>query len=276
MTGVSSLSIIVIPKWVRFTVIAILGCLSLIYLGFAIIGVLDSSRPGWIEAGSYVLGTLVPLILLGLILSFSQSGVEALAERTSDYLARGIPALTRLFYEPQGRFLRAGQTVGPKSHGAIQPEVMVQANHGHSIANYKVELDPAKLGLDETRQTPLVCVFRLEINATKANVNILFPCHEGTSRCASVTDLLAHFPHTVEGARYGDYHFSSSPVQRRIDGEDYIGIVCTKKLGEDFLTNPVARLSFGQDLMIMLRSFVNEAPDRFVPHRASAQAPAAA
>ena len=263
MGPVSNLSIIVIPQWVRVTIILILSLLSLLYLTFAVIGIVDDTRPGWIEAGTYLLGTLIPLILVGLILSFSQSGVEALAERTSAFLSSGIPSLTRLFYEPQGEFRRARDLDIRKMPAPNRPRVFIQSNRAHSIANYRVELEAAKIGLVDDVVGDLVCAFRLEINAVKANINVLFPV-DGAQAEAVVKDFAACFPHTVEGAKFEGYHFSSTPIKRKVDGKDYHGMVCSKRLEDDFLTNPISRLAFGQDLIIMLRALIVEAPDHFV------------
>lgn len=41
-------------------------------------------------------------------------------------------------------------------------------------------------------------------------------------------------------------------------------LVAARRLDPDFPTNPVKRLDFGHDLMIMLRALLEERPDVFV------------
>ena len=68
MNLISHVAIVVVPRWVRVLVVVILATLSIIYLGLSVLGIYDSTRPGWIEAGTYILGILLPFVLIGLIL----------------------------------------------------------------------------------------------------------------------------------------------------------------------------------------------------------------
>jgi hypothetical protein len=266
MNLVSNISILVVPRWVRNLVLAIMALLSLCYLALAIIGVLDQDRPGWIEAGTYILGILIPFLLIGLLAAYSQSGVEALVARTARFLDETIPALCNLFNEPVGPYRLAGkQAAAPR---ARRPKVYVQSAQDLAIANYIVLARPQAPFADPDALALRRIPFRIELNADKANVNILLdPAALKTHGMAkSIAEL---FPHSTKGAAHEGYWFADGFIERELSGQSYCAAVAVKRLPPEFLTSPVARLAFGQDLILMLRAMLAEQPSLF----AKAEAP---
>jgi hypothetical protein len=256
---INNASILVIPRWVRATVLSILGLLALLYLITSAIGIIDNTRSGWIEAGTYILGILLPFLLIGMIVSYSHSGVDALVARSAYFLSDSIPSLTVMFCEPADNFRNAFTRGDAKARS--MPKVRVQSAPNMSIANYVVtaaSLSEAKPGEPVTQRK---VVFRIELNATKANVNILF------ARKLLVTKPAPEelFPHSIDGARHEGYWFASGYTPRHLDGTDYEAIVAVKRLDTDFLSNPIRRLDFGQDLILMLRAMLSERPELFEP-----------
>lgn len=254
MNILSNVAIIVIPRWVKGTIIAILTMLALAYFGLSVLGIYDPSRPGWIEAGTYILGILLPFILTGLIIGFSQSGVEALLRRNADFLGRSLPNLAVLLGDPDGPMADA---TGAHTAPAPRPQVQVQYARNSSIANYAITIDPDFArnldGFGKTRRL----LFRIELNAMKANVNVMLP------RSAIKTPVRELLPHSIQGAMQEGYWFADLPLLRKFAGMEYEALVAVMKLDEDFMTNAVKRLQFGQDLMLMLRSFLHERPELF-------------
>lgn len=262
MNFVSNLAIMVVPRWVRIAVLVILALLGSIYLATAAIGIIDSDRPGWIEAGTYILGILLPFLIGGLLLSYSHSGVDALVSRSALFLTETVPAMTVLFEEP-GQDFEASKTSGrfPK---IAAPEIQIQAAANSSIANYVVLVRPSRGLPNELNQCLRRLPFRVELNATKANVNILIlrSLVKDLSKAADVTEL---FGHSIAGARHEGYWIADSMTDCLLDGKPYLAIVAVKRLAPEFLTNPVHQLDFAQDLMLMLRAMLHERPELFEP-----------
>ncbi|MXO56702.1 hypothetical protein [Pontixanthobacter gangjinensis] len=268
MNLVSNISILVVPRWVRNTVLIILATLSAAYFALAIIGIVDHQRPGWIEAGTYILGILIPFLLIGLIVSYSQSGVEALIARSARFLDETIPSLCTLFNEPDGEFRNIGSRNKPSA--MKRPDILVQSAQDLAIANYIVTVRPQAPFDANADASERLVPFRIELNAHKANVNVLLSCEAvGSGRAAeSAKDL---FPHSIGGAEHEGYWFAKGFIEREMNDKHYCAIVAVKQLPDDFLSNPIARLAFGQDLILMLRAMLAERPDLF--HLASSTAP---
>lgn len=241
---------VVVPRWVKAAVVVLLLALIVAY-GFSIVlGILDEGRSGWLEASAYLLGVLIPILILVLVVGFSEGGVAALRVRTQEFLVKVLPASFPALEEPATRFMRPGSS-SLRSRNARKLQALVQHAPGTCIANYKVTFTP-----DGTDMRKLI-VFRLELNARKVNFNLIFDAaaEQGISMDA--------FVHSIEGATHEGYWFNSALINRTIDGRPVRCLVGAKKLEDDFLVNPVAKLDLAQDLMLMLRSFVNEAPGAF-------------
>lgn len=254
MNLISHVAIVVVPRWVRVLVVVILATLSIIYLGLSVLGIYDSTRPGWIEAGTYILGILQPFVLIGLILGFGESGVDGLVRRNAEFLSDTLPKLAVMIGDPD-----TGMTAAPTRTLKLSsaPAIQVQAARNSSIANYCMTIDADYArnldGYGHTRQL----VFRVELNAMKANVNVMLPV---AAKARSLRDLL---PHSIAGAEKEGYWFAETPVLRKFPQGEFISLVGVIRLGAEFMTSPVQRLQFGQDLMLMLRSFLHERPDLF-------------
>ena len=257
MELINNATILVVPRWVRVTVIAILGILATFYLGTTLMGAYDPAHEGWIQSGAEVLGIIIPLLMLGLIAGFSHSGVEALVARGASYLSDTIPRLTVLFHEPSDI---VSDSTKP-THGKLmpQPVVLVQSARNLAIANYLVEASSLNEDIAGTATFRREIPFRIELNATKANVNILIQ-KDIIAGQASEASPQSLFPHSVAGAEHEGYWFAKELVTRKFLGRDYMAIVAVKRLPADFLISPLQRLDFGQDLIFMLRSMLNERP----------------
>jgi hypothetical protein len=258
MELISNVAIVMVPRWVRASVIGILAALALLYMGLGFAGIYDNTRPGWLEASTYILGILLPLVLIGLLVGFSHSGVDALIRRNARFLRQSIPAMAALLGDPPGDFVPMSN-VQPKD--AAPPRILVQSAANLSIANYCVTITPEFAermdGLGEKRQI----AFRIELNATKANVNVLLPLACAKQKPETI------FPHSIRGAANEGYWFAQELIGRKWRGIDYVAIVAARKLDADFLTNPVKQIDFGQDLMFMLRSMLWERPELFQDDR---------
>lgn len=265
----SNLASLVVPKWVKVTVVLILTILIILYLTSAVMGILDKNRSGWLEAGAYILGTFTPLLIVVLFVSFSESGTKGLTLKTSHYLTRVIPDRTVLLLEPQDKFQTAA-AIRKRLHDTPVPEVKIQASANMTTANYIIDVPPSNLvnasPSGSKKDDHKVVLLRLELNATKLNMNLMFSpdlLKETISGSSEKYDIKNIFPHSIEGAEKEGYWFNNVMITRRINGKEYMALVAVKKLANDFLTSPIKKLDLAQDLMLMIRSALNERPELF-------------
>lgn len=259
----SSFSTIVIPRWAQFCVVAVLLALALIYGGLAYQGIIDDSRTGWLMASAQLLAILIPLLLVIVVVASAQGGVSGLITRTRQLLDVTIPERATILVDPE--FQIAGARKVNRSDVA-GPEMQVFSTRKAPSAIYAIRCHPHtetdSLGKTDGR----ALVFAVEINATKANVVLLLPSArveeaDALHDAAGFEELV---PHTLEAARAEGYWVNPRPVQRRLFGQPFTGLVLARRLDADFLVNPVKKLDFAQDLMFMVRGFINEQPGLFL------------
>lgn len=255
MDILGSFNAVVVPRWVRAAVVLLLGALIVAYGTSVVLGILDEQRSGWLEASAYLLGVLVPILIIVLVAGFSEGGVAALGVRTQEFLVRIMPAAFPGLEEPVTNFVPPGAS-SLKKRKPKKMKAAVQHAPGTCIANYRVVFTPDGSGVSRE------IVFRIELNARKVNFNLILD-PEAAAEALDVSPMET-FKHSIQGASHEGYWFNPELISRRIEGRPVRCIVGSKKLEENFLLNPVAKLDLSQDMILMLRSFVNEAPDLFV------------
>ncbi len=176
--------------------------------------------------------------------------------RNARFLRETIPALTNLLGDPPGEFVEGSER--GDNHIAPRPPLRLQSARNLGIANYVLTLDRAFAANMDCFPHDRVLRFRIELNATKANVVI----HLAAANAAVPAREL--FPLTIAGAETEGYWFAPDYWVQSRNGRACRSIVAVRRLDADFLTNPVKRLDFGHDLMIMLRAMLEERPQAFV------------
>lgn len=254
MNILGSVNAVVVPRWVRAAVVILLGVLIVAYGISVVLGILDHNRSGWLEASAYLLGVLIPILILVLVAGFSEGGVPALSIRTQEFLTGVLPSTFPGLEEPQTNFQQPNARA-LRRRRAKKMQSAVQYAPGTCIANYKVTFTPDGTGIAKQ------ILFRVELNARKVNFNlILDPEVAGDMLNAAPAEI---FKHSIQGASHEGYWFNTELISRTIEGRTFCCLVGSKKLEENFLLNPVAKLDLAQDMVLMLRSFVNEAPGLF-------------
>jgi hypothetical protein len=254
MNILGSVNAVVVPRWVRAAVVVLLGALIIAYGVSVVLGILDEQRSGWLEASAYLLGVLVPILIIVLVAGFSEGGVSALSFRTQEFLLRILPGSLPGLEEPDTQFVTLNSR-SLKRRKAKKIVAKVQHAPGTCIANYRVIFTPDGSSVRKE------ILFRVELNARKVNFNLIFDT-EAVGHELNVSPMET-FTHSIEGAGHEGYWFNNELISRTIEGQHVRCIVGSKKLEDTFLLNPVAKLDLAQDLVLMLRSFVNEAPDLF-------------
>lgn len=248
------------------SVFLLLCALLAFYIGYR--GLFDN-QIGWIEASAYLLGILLPILVIGALLIFSSGGIDALQSRTEVLLRRDLPSFLRQIPDGERAFGDPGSRC-PTAPSDALAVVKIAQFAKRCYADYEVTL-PDVQGKGSRRRFYI----RVELNVKKANFNLYFPyeslaaiCSEAeggddfAERCNEI--VLSSFEHTRRGAAFesgdqaGRYSFNERLLERRLLGQTYYCLVGSLSLPHDFLWNPAERLFFCQDLMFMLRAFLNE------------------
>ena len=123
------------------------------------------------------------------------------------------------------------------------------------------------------------------LNVKRANINILFSKTMLAERMAAneykgepVEFLKDQFPHSlaverlqareVEGSARPDtgtiaYAFNPEMLSRVVGDQEYVVVVASTRLADDTIWNPSEKVFFAQDLMFMIRAFMQENPTMF-------------
>jgi hypothetical protein len=271
MTLLDQLRILRIPAFVKF-VLAILA-LALIMLNVYVIyrGLQDQRYDFWIAAGASLLAAVTPALAVLSVLVVTESGMGALKRRMQQILAKDLPNELRFTFEaPSPRLdadckphkLRFRPNVASVECGMYREELW---------ANYKLSARTS-LGIEQ------IALMRVELVMRRVNINLLFEKAAAAKRFsvspaasleAFASAFRETFKHTIDGAERAGYTFNHLALQRQTGNSNVIAFVATRAIEAEFVWDPAARLEFIQDLVLMMRSFVSESPDVFIPENAA-------
>lgn len=256
MDTLQNIRLATIP-WPLRVVFALFGALILLLNGYILyIGFSRDNYDIWIASGRYLLGVVLPVVVVMLTLQFSHSGVRALRDRTADVLTKLLPQQLRLTSDCSEEI--ASVFSGRRRLHRSKTSVRTMFLRGECWADYALRIP------QRTTSTQLFrCIrLRIEVNVHRANVDVFLPKTLIESELAGTVQNL--FPHTLGGATGAGYMVNDRTVDRTADGRDFACLVLVRELKPDFLWNAAEKLWFAQDLMFMVRSFVQERPEFFV------------
>jgi len=271
MTLLDQLRILRIPGFVKF-VLALLA-LALVVLNIYIIfrGLQDQRYDFWIAAGASLLAAVTPALAVVSVLVVTESGMGALKRRMQQMLATEIPNELRFTFEaPSPRFDTECKP-GQLQHRPNLARVECGMYREELWANYRLTARTAA-GADQ------LTLMRVELVMRRVNINLLLDRATaaqrfGVSPNATLAEFGAAFrqafKHTISGAERAGYTFNDLPLQRQTDGHEVLAFVSTRPIEAEFVWDPSARLEFIHDLVLMMRSFVNERADVFAPEKAA-------
>lgn len=276
MTLLDQLRILRVPGFVK--VLLALLAISLIILNVYVIfrGLQDQRYDFWVAAGASLLAAIVPALAIIAALVITESGMAALKRRMQLMLATEIPGELRFTFEAPSPELDTDCKPSKLKFRPNRARVECGMYRDELWANYRLTARAADGRAQLAR-------LRIELVMQRVNINLLFSRDLAAKRLklapgASVEDLgaafEAAFKHTITGARGAGYGFNALPMVRIVEGRDELAFVATRAIEAEFVWDPSARLEFIQDLVLMIRSFVNERPDVFDPEEAPLKAAA--
>jgi hypothetical protein len=267
MTLLDQLRILRIPAAVKALLALVALCLVALNIYVIYRGLQDQSYDFWVAAGASLLAAAAPALAVVSVLLVTESGMAALKRRMQQMLAKEIPGELRFTFEAPSPRLDAQCKPDKLAYRPNRARVECGMYRDELWANYLLSARTAGGQAQVARM-------RIELVMRRVNVNLVFDRALAAKRLghapeASLADLgaafLESFKHTVSGATGAGYHFNSLPMLRQIDGREELAFVATRAIEAEFVWDPAARLEFIQDLVLMMRSFVNERPDIFAP-----------
>ena len=294
MNFFGQIQIIYLPWWIKFLVALIIVGATLICGLLFYQALVDGDKPAWIEAGAYLLGIIFPVLLIVIVLGGATFGEQSILRRTEDILCVTIPYHLQFIPEESPEFIdfrRYRRSGRPKEEDLARVELF--HTKGRCYADYIVTVphhrpDPEKVS--ESPQT-LRLFLRVEFNVKRVNVNIAFriadlhrliePSDHGNDRneLAAIKEFLrGQFPHTLavedlhtreaegvpgESSATIAYRFNPEFLVRRIEGKKYLVVVASTRVPDDTVVNASEKVFFAQDLMFMVRAFMQENPRIF-------------
>jgi hypothetical protein len=279
MDLLSRLNLISIPWTTKAAIVLLLAFLGAVNTWLFFEALWVTPNKDVVVASVQLLSVVLPIFLLALLIARADTGTRALTRRTSAILTQVIPEALRSLIEEQGTFYapsRNGKDRSPRANA--RTHVSVNHAQGECYTDYRIETR-APAGEPGHRLH-----IRVELNVRKANFNLYLPrlhvCDQGGADARSLEEiskeLMQRFRHTIEGAAMhcaligeegaislAGYTFNTVAIERRLDGDDYVCLVAKKDLPRDFLWNSSEQLYFANDLKLMVRSFLREAPEYF-------------
>lgn len=229
-----------VPLWVRL--MALLTATSVFLIGAVLVwlGSLASCAPACdprlLDAGIKVLSlAFLPLLVL-LYLVFSETGVRALTRKTRELLEKTIPLA-----------LTAQSGEGPVSgeNDIRSSEVQFLGPDAGPTAYYRVILNK--------KGGRAALLLKIDLNVRKSNVVFHFPSARFDAGAAVHRKLKA----SLSGAAHEGYDIDQEVA---VSG-DHVLLCARKRLTDDFLWDPAAKLYFAQDLRFFVYSVAGEAWD---------------
>lgn len=274
MDLLAKLNIFSVPRWVRAGIILLLIFLGLVNTYLFVDGVWLSKDTDLAAASVQLLAVVLPTFIIALLLVQADTGTRALTLRTAQVLRTVVPdALSRLLESPSA-FYQPSRQRGANPHKTAA-SIDINLVEGECYSDYRIN---AVTQDDRAYRIHI----RVELNVHKVNFNLYVPrSHLDRPAAADATmdeiseRLTRRFRHTIQGAvgkavagnaesgAPQGYVFNTVAIERRLEGQDYVCLVATRDLPADFLWNSSEQLYFANDLKLMVRSFMHEAPEYF-------------
>ncbi|KMK65620.1 hypothetical protein [Puniceibacterium sp. IMCC21224] len=272
----NQVQMIFIPWWIRILV----AVLVLVYVGLAGYllhgGLIAGDKPDWFAAGTQLLGVGFPILLVAIVIAGASFGERSIIRRTEKMLVRTIPYHLQFIPEETRRFADfRSHSRPPMTAQRELAQVSLFMSRGRCCADYilKVPNNDAYLTLN----------LRVELNVKRANINVAFlrshldqlmageqfdGCYGDFlrgkfSHSLAIEALQAREHSTGEDRSTIAYAFNSEFLSRTVDGQDYVVVVASTGVSYDTVWNPSERVFFAQDLMFMIRAFMQECPEIF-------------
>ncbi len=297
MEFLNAIKILTVPTWVKWTIVLLVAFVGVTNATLFFVGLLDLHRLEWVKASIELMAVALPIFIVALLVTKSDAGERSLVQSTESVLTRVLPEVLSKVVEGNQSFFDPSR-IKPSRRTDNLTKVLVSYSRGDCHSDYVLTVPWAARGGAENGDDRLKkLVLRVEINVYKVNIDLWIrrdliqkamgpTAAEGPAKSKAVRDyVFSRFAHSIAGAEHGQprvepaqngesragadlhgtdgYKFNAGILSRQFDGRAYGVLVGTRHLPREFLWSAAEKLFFAQDLMLMLRSMLSEAPDLF-------------
>ena len=261
--GIKSISV---PTWLRLVIFVIVVAVVVADLAILWVAVTNPGHKEWFSVAVQLLGTLVPLLLVILLLAFSTRGPEAIRRKTSNLLLRLVPDTISyaLTWSPEFKAIEEAQW---NRAGRGNTRIEVAHRPGDFSCVYRISFRDTQAKAPTTRVLFLV----VELKVRQANMHLCVPREAFENFCrlsglAGYDAFRKAFDSTLNGAEKAGCKVNPAIYQLPLS-QDAIQtvVVVYRELSADFFTDPSEQVFWVQDMVTMLKGFLEEGLDDSQP-----------
>lgn len=263
IAGVKSISV---PTWLKLLIFGIVVTVLVADLVLVWTAATNPTHKDWFSVAVQLLGSLVPMLLVILLLAFATRGPEAIYRKTSHLLLHVIPdtITSSLTWNPNFEALEKAQR--NRARGANM-RIEVAHRHGDFSCIYRIQFPQHYSNPPRTRLVFLV----VELKVRQANMHLCVPS-DAFARFCEKSGLKGFeafkkaFDSTLHGAEQAGCNVNQAVFQWPYSQDmPQTVVVVYRKLSDDFFTDPSEQLFWVQDMVTMLKGFVEEGLDHAQP-----------
>jgi len=263
IAGIKSISV---PTWLKLLIFGIVVTVLIADLTLVWSAATNPKHKDWFSVAVQLLGSLVPMLLVILLLAFATRGPEAIYRKTSYLLLHVIPATiaNSLTWSPDFEALEKAQQKRTRGTGM---RIEVAHRPGDFCCIYRISFPQLYSNPPSTRLVFLV----VELKVRQANMHLCVPAQAFASFCEK-TGLKGFdafkkaFDSTLHGAEQAGCNVNQAVFQWPYSQDMRLTVVVVyRKLSDDFFTDPSEQLFWVQDMVTMLKGFVEEGLDHAQP-----------
>ena len=263
IAGIKSISV---STWLKLLIFGIVVTVLIADLTLVWSAATNPKHKDWFSVAVQLLGSLVPMLLVILLLAFATRGPEAIYRKTSHLLLHVIPATiaNSLTWSPDFEALEKAQQKRTKGTGM---RIEVAHRPGDFCCIYRISFPQLYSNPPSARLVFLV----VELKVRQANMHLCVPAQAFASFCEK-TGLKGFdafkkaFDSTLHGAEQAGCNVNQAVFQWPYSQDMRLTVVVVyRKLSDDFFTDPSEQLFWVQDMVTMLKGFVEEGLDHAQP-----------
>lgn len=261
--GIRSISV---PTWLKLLIFVIVLAVLSADVAIALVALTNPLHKDWFTVAVQLVGSLLPLLLVILLLAFSSRGPEAIRRKTSHLLLHLVPETieSSLTWSPEFDVIEKIQW-GKKRHGNTRIEI--GHRRGDFCCIYRITFPELHSAPARMRVVLLV----VELKVRQVNMHLCVPrsaldnfCNQ--SGMVGFEAFKMAFPLTLGGAETAGCKINRAIYQFPYSqGTLQTAVVVYRDLSEDFFTDPSEQLFWAQDMVVMLKGFVEEGLDASQP-----------
>ncbi|HET7872726.1 MAG TPA: hypothetical protein VFL42_09465 [Terriglobales bacterium] len=263
LAGIKSISV---PTWLKLLIFIIVLAVLIADLTTVWIAVTNPLHKDWFSVSVQLLGSLVPLLLVILLVAFSTRGTEAISRKTTHLLLHLVPSTiaNSLTWSPEFETVDQAQW-NRRRRGNTRIEVAHRP--GDFSCMYRILFPDIHSKPPATR----VLILVVELKVRQVNMHLCVPRATFEKFCrhsglAGYEAFRKAFDSTLSGAERAGCKINTAVYQLPLaqDSLQTVVVVC-RELSTDFFTDPSEQLFWVQDMVTMLKGFVEEGLDDAQP-----------